>query len=397
MVSPLLRPSPRHDGVPRPGHLPGLPGAWSQEIPREYNTGPGFPRSPSLGIRRRSLGIGGRRRCRSKGHRLGSGRCGSKRDARLAWQGTEGLLRQPRYHRDAKVYGDERPRPRRRRRRKSRSRGSGPGRGQRRHDRGRAFDRRPRELGHELVHDGRLTPLVEKAEVREQRQRHVLLPRRRRRDGGARGAAQLGLTRRAVGARVARRGGARRPRRRVARERVRGQERDRAREVRVGVGHARRKVDAKVVVAAARVAAARCRVRVRVERREDIRRRRQQTLLAEPARAVDVEELRDLRGRDRPRVTSPERQRRRPPNARDVPRGQRLASSSATTRRPRRRRRTPARARAGGAPRRRASRKRARAPRRPPRRAPPTPGAARRPGGRGRGAIASARTSSSGS
>ena len=110
---------------------------------------------------------------------------------------------QPRHHRDAKMYGDERPRQVRR---KSRSRGSGPGRGQRRHDRGRAFDRRPRELGHELVHDGRLTPLVEKAEVREQRQRHVLLPRRRRRDGGARGAAQLGLTRRAgdaVGARVA--------------------------------------------------------------------------------------------------------------------------------------------------------------------------------------------------
>ena len=226
-------------------------------------------------------------------------------------------MRQPRHHRDAKMYGDERPRQVHwRRRRKSRSRGSGPGRGQRRHDRGRAFDRRPRELGHELVHDGRLTPLVEKAEVREQRQRHVLLPRRRRRDGGARGAAQLGLTRcagGAVGARVARRGGARRPRRRVARERVRGQERDRAREVRVGVRHARRKVDAKVVVAAARVAAARRRVRVRVERREDIRRRRQQTLLAEPARAVDVEELRDLRGRDRPRVTSPERQRRRPP------------------------------------------------------------------------------------
>ena len=299
MVSPLLRGlRPHHDGVPRPGR----PGAWSQEIPREYNTGPGFPISPSLGIRRRSLGIGGRRRCRSEGHRLGSGRCGSKRDARLAWQGTEGLLRQPRYHRDAKRYGDERPRQERRKR-KSRSRGSGPGRGQRRHDRGRAFDRRPRELGHELVHDGRLTPLVEEAEVREQRQRHVLLPRRRRRDGGARGAAQLGLTRRAggaVGARVARRGGARRPRRRVARERVRGQERDRAREVRVGVGHARRKVNAKVVVAAARVAAARRRVRVRVERREDIRRRRQQTLLAEPARAVDVEELRDLRGRRPP-------------------------------------------------------------------------------------------------
>ena len=281
---------------------PGSQGRGARKSPENITQALG-PKPPSLGIRRRSLGIGGRRRCRSKGHRLGSGRCGSKRDARLAWQGTEGLLRQPRYHRDAKRYGDERPRQERRKR-KSRSRGSGPGRGQRRHDRGRAFDRRPRELGHELVHDGRLTPLVEKAEVREQRQRHVLLPRRRRRDGGARGAAQLGLTRRAgdaVGARVARRGGARRPRRRVARERVRGQERDRAREVRVGVGHARRKVDAKVVVAAARVAAARCRVRVRVERRKDIRRRRQQTLLAEPARALDVEELRDLRGRRPPK------------------------------------------------------------------------------------------------